>query len=44
MAERARPRDGETGDEGFFLDLDDDTRGGRGTRARVFYDHRPGAT
>jgi hypothetical protein len=40
-AERIRPRDGEAGDEGFFLDLDNDARGGLGTRARVFYDYRP---
>jgi hypothetical protein len=42
-ADRTRPRDGEAGDEGFFLDLDNDARGGLGTRARVYYDYQPGS-
>ena len=42
-ADRTRPRDGDAGDEGFFLDLDNDARGGLGVRARVFYDYRPGS-
>jgi hypothetical protein len=41
-ADRTRPRDGEAGDEGFFLDLDNDARGGLGTGARVCYDYQPG--
>ena len=43
-AEKTRPKgDGVAGDDGFFLDLDNDARGGEGTTAPVYYDYAEGA-
>jgi hypothetical protein len=38
-----RPYSGIAGDEGFFLDLRDEFRGGIGRRARVYYRFSPGS-
>ena len=43
-AEKTRPKGGGVaGDDGFFLDLDNDARGGEGTTAPVYYDYAAGA-
>lgn len=43
-AENTRPKDkGVAGEDGFFLDLDDDARRGEGTSAPVYFDYAPGA-
>lgn len=40
--DNTRPRGGDTGGEGFFLDLDNKHRKGSGTGAPVYYDYVPG--
>lgn len=41
--EKVRPRDGVTGTEGMFLDMDNGARGGSGTSAPVYYEYVRGS-